>query len=181
METSSKNEEVLSQNTINENPKKDQTQESYFESVNVQNYAKKEYWNERFNQTDTNFDWYADWDQLSKYFIPILNPDSNILMVGCGNSKLSNQMYLSNYKNIINIDISDIVIQKMKKQYPEMDWQVMDATKMSFENNSFDCSIDKGTLDAIMCGNDPLPPANLIKEMIRVTKKGGNICIITHG
>ena len=181
METSSKNEEVLSQNTIHENPKQDQTQESHFESLNVQNYAKKEYWNERFNQTDTNFDWYADWDQLSKYFIPILNSDSNILMVGCGNSKLSNQMYLSNYKNIINIDISDIVIQKMKKQYPEMDWQVMDATKMTFENNSFDCSIDKGTLDAIMCGNDPLPPANLIKEMIRVTKKGGNICIITHG
>ena len=102
-------------------------------------------------------------------------------MVGCGNSQMSNQMYLSNFKNIINIDISDIVIQKMKKQYPEMEWQEMDATKMKFEDNYFDCVIDKGTLDAIMCGNDPKPPAHLILEMHRVTKKGGNFCIITHG
>jgi ubiquinone/menaquinone biosynthesis C-methylase UbiE len=65
-------------------------------------------------------------------------------MVGCGNSQMSNQMYLSNFKNIINIDISDIVIQKMKKQYPEMEWQEMDATKMKFEDNYFDCVIDKG-------------------------------------
>ena len=182
MESSSKNEEeVFSKNTINENPENKKLQENHFESLNPQNYAKKEYWNERFNQTDTNFDWYADWEQLSKYFNPILTTDSKILMVGCGNSKLSNQMYLSNYKKIINIDISDVVIEKMKKQYPEMDWQVMDATKMSFENNLFDCVIDKGTLDAIMCGNDPVPPANLIKEMYRVTKKEGNFCIITHG
>ena len=102
-------------------------------------------------------------------------------MVGCGNSKLSSQMYNSNFKNIINIDISDVVIGKMKKQFPDMKWQEMDATKMDFEDNYFDCSIDKGTLDAIMCGNDPSPPAKLIKEMHRVTKVGGHYCIITHG
>ena len=181
MESSLKNEEELLKNSINENPQDKQTQEYHFQSLNPQNYAKKEYWNERFNKTDTNFDWYADWDQLSKYFIPLLNPDSKILMVGCGNSKLSNQMYLSNYKKIINIDISDVVIEKMKEQYSEMEWKVMDATKMSFEDNIFDCVIDKGTLDAIMCGNDPTPPACLIKEMYRVTKNKGYFCIITHG
>jgi ubiquinone/menaquinone biosynthesis C-methylase UbiE len=182
METNSINEIESSKNNINENQEKNnKSQEELFESLNPQGYAKKEYWNERFNNTDSNFDWYADWEQLSKYFIPILIPDSKILMVGCGNSKMSNQMFLSNYKHITNIDISDIVIQKMKAQYPEMEWIEMDATKMAFEDNSFDCVIDKGTLDAIMCGNDPLPPANLIKEMFRVTKKGGNFCIITHG
>ena len=162
MESNSKNEIEPPENTINENLNKMESPEEHFISLNPQGYAKKEYWNERFNQTNTNFDWYADWDQLSKYFIPILSHESKILMVGCGNSKLSEQMYLSNYKNIINIDISDIVIEKMKKQYPEMKWQEMDATKMSFENNLFDCVIDKGTLDAIMCGEDPIPPANLI-------------------
>lgn len=181
MEPSSNNEEKTSINTINENENKNNSPEDNFESLNPQGYAKKEYWNERFTHTDSNFDWYADWDQLSKYFIPILNQDSNILMVGCGNSKMSNQMFLSNYKKIINIDISDVVIQKMKNQYPEIDWQEMDATKMTFEDNFFDCVIDKGTLDAIMCGNDPVPPANLIKEMYRVTKNGGHFCIITHG
>ena len=181
MESNTKNEIEPKNNIINENQNMNESQEDHFDSLNPQGYAKKEYWNERFNNTDSNFDWYADWEQLSKYFIPLLTTNSKILMVGCGNSKMSNQMYSSNYKNITNIDISDIVIKKMKEQYPEMDWLEMDATKMTFEDNLFDCVIDKGTLDAIMCGNDPLPPANLIKEMFRVTKIGGNFCIITHG
>ena len=35
-------------------------------------------------------------------------------MVGCGNSKLSDQMYQAGYHNIVNIDISPSVIQQMK-------------------------------------------------------------------
>ena len=168
---------------INENNKNLQSsQEKHFEATeNIGFYSKKSFWNERFQISDTYFDWYADWEQLEKYFKTILTEESKILMVGCGNSKMSSQMYDSNYKNIINIDISDVVISKMQKQFPNMKWMEMDATKMDFEDNTFDCSIDKGTLDAIMCGNDPSPPAKLIREMHRVTKKGGHYCIITHG
>ena len=177
------------QNQINENnPKKElinennnNENENHFETPETVGYSKKSFWNERFEKTDSNFDWYADWEQLAKYFKVFLTEDSKILMVGCGNSKMSSQMYNSNFKNITNIDISDIVIGKMQKQFPEMKWLEMDATKMDFEDNFFDCSIDKGTLDAIMCGNDPTPPARLIREMHRVTKVGGHYCIITHG
>ena len=49
-------------------------------------------------------------------------------MVGCGNSKLSQQMYDAGYKNIVNIDISPVVIQQMKSHSPQMEWIVMDAT-----------------------------------------------------
>ena len=177
-----KNEEI--KDTINENNNKEQNQtseENNFQSLETVGYSKKSFWNERFKKSDSNFDWYADWEQLEKYFKVFLTQDSTILMVGCGNSKMSSQMYKSNFKNITNIDISDVVIGKMQKQFPEMKWIVMDATKMDFEDNSFDCAIDKGTLDAIMCGNDPSPPAHMIREMHRVTKKGGHYCIITHG
>jgi hypothetical protein len=51
-------------------------------------------------------------------------------MIGCGNSKLSQQMYDEGYKNIINIDISPTVIEQMKKVSPDMEWLVMDATNM---------------------------------------------------
>lgn len=55
-------------------------------------------------------------------------------MVGCGNSKLSDQMYQNGYKNIVNIDISPTVINQMKDKFPHMVWEVMDATKMTYKD-----------------------------------------------
>lgn len=61
-------------------------------------------------------------------------------MLGCGNSKLSEQMYEAGYHNIVNIDISDSVIQQMEKisrdkGYTQMKWLTMDATDMKqFKN-----------------------------------------------
>ena len=36
-------------------------------------------------------------------------------MLGCGNSKLSEQMYEDGYTNILNVDISPTVIEQMRK------------------------------------------------------------------
>lgn len=36
-------------------------------------------------------------------------------MVGCGNSKLSEQMFDSGYENVKSIDISEVVIERMKE------------------------------------------------------------------
>jgi EEF1A lysine methyltransferase 4 len=75
-------------------------------------------------------------------------------MVGCGNSKLSDQMYQNGYKNIVNIDISPSVIDQMKEKFPYMVWEVMDATKMSYKDGEFDVILDKGTLDALISGKN---------------------------
>lgn len=76
-------------------------------------------------------------------------------------------MYDDGYFNIINIDISDKVIEQMTNYAKKKDKNMicnkyifcknnylkivieMDATNMTFESNSFDVVIDKGTLDAI--------------------------------
>lgn len=39
-----------------------------------------------------------------------MTKEDSILMVGCGNSKLSQQMFEAGYKKIVNIDISPTVI-----------------------------------------------------------------------
>jgi ubiquinone/menaquinone biosynthesis C-methylase UbiE len=145
------------------------------------NYSKKEFWNNRFSSTEGNFDWYADWTQLKPHFTPLLTNESLILNVGCGNSKMSNQMYQDNFKSITNIDISNIVISKMKQQYPDQTFIEMDATNMTFPSNNFDVCIDKGTLDALMCSDNLDLATKLIQEMHRVTKVNGYYTIITHG
>lgn len=64
-----------------------------------------------------------------------LSLEDRILMVGCGNSKLSFQMFQAGYKNIVNIDISPSVIEKMKQEFPDLVWEVMDATQMTYKDN----------------------------------------------
>jgi len=61
---------------------------------------------------------------------------AKILMIGCGNSPLSEEMYDQGYKNIISIDISGIVIDQMQtkadKDGRKLVYLEMDATNMSF-------------------------------------------------
>ena len=69
------------------------------------------------------FDWYAEFPELKLAFDEYnIEKEDKILMVGCGNSKLSDQMYQNGYKNIVNIDISPTVINQMKEKFPYMTW-----------------------------------------------------------
>ena len=148
---------------------------------NKNNYSDKSYWDSRFSaSSSSDFDWYADWNQLKSHF-SFLTKSDKILIVGCGNSKLSIQMYEDNYKDILNIDISSVVIKQMSEKYPHLKFEEMDATDMSYISGTFDCVIDKGTLDAVMCSGQSMPAVNLIREMHRVTKLNKNFCIVTYG
>lgn len=68
----------------------------------------------------------------------------------------------------------------MQTQYqrdrPELKYLVMDATKMSFENESLSVVIDKGTLDALMTNQERETVERVEKylaEVSRVLKQGG--------
>ena len=57
---------------------------------------------------------------------------------------------------------------------------VMDALNTEFNDDEFDTVLDKGTLDALCCGSDYTLARDLLKEMYRVCKKGGEIWLITN-
>ena len=79
---------------------------------------------------------------------------------------MSEEMYDEGYQHIMNVDNCDLVVKAMQERYkdkePNMkctlryDYinndvdELMDARKMGFKDQSFDCVIDKGTLDSIL-------------------------------
>src|SRR4051812_37767160 len=81
------------------------------------------------NRSEGHFDWYVGWEELKSTISKYIKEESKILIVGCGNSskyihqniilELSESMYNSSYKDITNIDISDVVIKKMTEMYKE--------------------------------------------------------------
>ncbi len=115
-------------------------------------YKLKEYWDERFTVED-NFEWCKSYSDFKHLMIQHVKKNDRILMLGCGTSRLSEDMYHDGYKNIVNIDYSPVVIEKMKQRHQnlvEMQYLVMDITKMTFDKNSFDVVIEKATLDALL-------------------------------
>ncbi|GAU92004.1 hypothetical protein RvY_04155-2 [Ramazzottius varieornatus] len=73
---------------------------------------------------------------------------------GCGNSEMSYKLYQLGYKNIVNVDYSEVVIQKMAEKYSEMEgmtWQTMDMYHLDFPEESFDCVLEKCTFEVLFC------------------------------
>lgn len=94
-----------------------------------------------------------------------------MVFVGCGNSRLSVDLYEDGFHHIVNIDYSDIVINKMKERYNAltyMEWRVMDICDMSsIERESFDVILEKGTLDALLVEEkDPWSLSEVAEVMV---------------
>ncbi|KAI8561947.1 hypothetical protein RHMOL_Rhmol04G0380800 [Rhododendron molle] len=122
-----------------------------------QAYGEPSYWDNRYAQETSPFDWYQKYPCLSPLLHLYLPPPPHlhrVLVVGCGNSAFSEGMVDDGYMDVVNVDISSVVIDAMKKKYsnrPQLKYIKMDVRDMSeFEAGSFDAVIDKGTLDSLL-------------------------------
>ncbi|XP_068665189.1 uncharacterized protein [Aristolochia californica] len=151
-------------------------------------FTSKENWDKFFTLrgSDEPFEWYVEWSNIKKPLISELSPDTSlqILVPGCGNSRISEYLYDIGFKCITNIDFSKVVVSDMLRKHirsrPEMRWRVMDMTDMQFTDGSFDVVLDKGGLDALM---EPEHGADLgnryLSEVRRILKSGGKYVCLT--
>jgi len=148
-------------------------------------YGKPEYWEERYTRDPEPFDWYQRWAGLKDVLTEYVQSTHQILMLGSGNSRLSEEMYEEGYHNISNIDISLVVIKAMQEKYQDkagMSFQQMDCRQMEFPDGIFNVVIDKGTLDSILCGEGSTHNAQkTLSEVSRVLSPTGYYLCISHG
>merc|ERR1712178_606592 len=88
-------------------------------------------------------------------FAQFCQPHHSILMLGAGNSRLSEEMYEEGYQKITNVDISLVVTKAMQEKYrdkPGMTYVQMDGRAMELNKEDFNVCIDKATLDSVLCG-----------------------------
>ena len=149
-------------------------------------FQAKEYWDSFFSKRSKAFEWYGEYTDLCHVLHKYLKPSSHVLVVGCGNSKLSEDLYDAGIQTINNIDISDVVIRQMsaknKQKRPTMTFTKMDLLHMTYADAQFDCVLDKGTLDAIFSNtNDETLQSvgQMFTEIERVLKIAGRYLCIT--
>mmetsp|Transcript_87985 Transcript_87985/g.247237 ORF Transcript_87985/g.247237 Transcript_87985/m.247237 type:complete len:381 (-) Transcript_87985:7-1149(-) len=150
----------------------------------VVTYASQAYWEEAYSsrQYGESYDWYGSWERddlngrsLGELLRPVLATDSQILVLGCGNSNMSASMYREGYRHITNVDVSEAVVEQMRERYGRMEgmtWQTMDASALEFPDASFDAVIEKGLFDALYAGTGTLVQS-VLDQAKRVLRPGG--------
>ncbi len=119
-------------------------------------FTSKDYWDKFFIQRGQfAFEWYGDFREVYPSLSRFLSKNDRILIIGCGNSNFSSDLYDKGYHQITNLDFSELVIQEMQTKNSsrhEMKWVVGDMTALEliFSPASFDVVVDKGALDALM-------------------------------
>ncbi|CAH0557061.1 unnamed protein product [Brassicogethes aeneus] len=149
-------------------------------------FKQKEYWDSFFQKRGNKaFEWYGEYPELAEHLHKYTKKQDEILIAGCGNSTLGRDLYDIGYEKITNIDISQIAIRQMlsqtEKDRPNLKYLHMDALNTTFENETFNVILDKGTLDALMPNDDEETVNNVRKyfaEIERILKVGGRyVCI----
>ena len=80
-------------------------------------YGKASYWDERYTKDPEPFDWYQRYSGVKDLVQQYVKRTDHILMLGSGNSRLSEDMYDDGFTTIANIDISKVVIDQMVEKY----------------------------------------------------------------
>ncbi|XP_006277644.1 eEF1A lysine and N-terminal methyltransferase [Alligator mississippiensis] len=144
-------------------------------------FGSAQYWERFFQQRgEKAFEWYGTYLELCGVLHKYIKPRDKVLVVGCGNSELSEQMYDVGYEDLMNIDISEVAINQMRERNadrrPKMSYLLMDMLQMDFKDAQFQVVLDKGTLDAVLTDEEETTLERVDKmfgEIARVLQVGG--------
>uniref|UniRef100_A0A8C2EEN7 eEF1A lysine and N-terminal methyltransferase n=1 Tax=Cyprinus carpio TaxID=7962 RepID=A0A8C2EEN7_CYPCA len=144
----------------------------------AEEFSSADYWERFFRKRgEKAFEWYGDYNSLCGALHKYIKPRDKVLVVGCGNSELSEQLYDVGYRQLTNIDISETVVSHMNQRNaehrPDMTYQQLDATQTGFESGSFQAALDKGTLDAMASEEDGALAGRMLAEVGGVLAVGG--------
>ena len=148
------------------------------------NYGKVEYWEDRYQKDKEQYDF------LQRYFPPAGNTTmrdvisqytqatSQILIVGCGTSRIAEEMYEDGFQHLTSIDLSYSAVKLMQEEYKErysnLTFKQMDVRNLQFKDGTFDVVIDKALLDAMVCGDGAKGNSeSMLKEIYRVLSPTG--------
>lgn len=77
------------------------------------NYGCPKYWDDRYESAGAkaSFDWLESYASLNSLLAVFMDrKDMRILILGCGNAEFSEDLYDDGFKNVVNVDISSVVI-----------------------------------------------------------------------
>lgn len=113
-----------------------------------------------------------------------LSKAAPLLELGCGTSDMAKKMYDSGWRNVTSIDCSHAAVRGAQERYggtrPGLHFATADArTLAGFADASVAAVLDKGTVDAICCGEGfDWEAKQVARQVARVLIPGGRwLCV----
>ncbi|XP_072990887.1 uncharacterized protein [Typha latifolia] len=157
-------------------------------------YLDPHYWDARFS-SEEHYEWFKDFSHFRHLLLPLLSPSLSVLEVGCGNSRLCEELYREGVTDITCSDLSAVAVERMRKRLAEQGISGIkvveaDMLDLPFESESFDLVIEKGTMDVLFVDSgDPWNPnpstVDKVMKMLecvhKVLKPEGTFISISFG
>lgn len=145
-------------------------------------------WDPRDNDKKSTSESTSTWSLAQTLNIhPHADQDEPLLMLGCGNSRLGEEMVDAGWRGpLIQVDVSSRVVDAVSQRcghYIEkghMNFVQDDATELSaFRNAMISGCVDKGLMDAVFCADEFDQCARILKSVNRVLRPGGVFCFLS--
>mmetsp|Transcript_13545 Transcript_13545/g.17839 ORF Transcript_13545/g.17839 Transcript_13545/m.17839 type:complete len:227 (+) Transcript_13545:98-778(+) len=148
-------------------------------------FASIKYWEEFYAREDDarskSFEWFLQYNTIEPIIISKLPQKCSVLHIGCGTSNVGVNLAKQGFK-VKEVDASKNAIKRCKELHSEnlgqAEFFVAKAQELPFESCSIDAAIDKGTLDALLCGYEE-DAHMMLADVHRILKKNGVYIQIT--
>ena len=145
-------------------------------------FGEMKYWDDGYKTGEAPKEWFLPYQTFKEFVEKNVPKESDTLVIGCGTSSLSIEMYDSGYKTLQSMDYSPEAIHEMQEAYPHLVWKIEDVRNMSYATGQFDAIVDKGTLDCLFFLDETNESIlKMLKEVYRVLKPDGRYVVVTCG
>ncbi|KAG6515085.1 hypothetical protein ZIOFF_025468 [Zingiber officinale] len=105
---------------------------------------------ERF-AAEEHYEWLKDYSHFQHLLRPFLNPSHSVLEIGCGNSRLCEELRKDGVADMTCVDISPVAVERMRSRFRDKGLEGIkvvqaDMLDLPFGSESFDIVIEKGTM-----------------------------------
>lgn len=110
---------------------------------------------------------------------------TKIMILGCGYSRLGEDMATNGWKGIVQVDVVSKAILDLSKRCTSLDETVMqlvedDAAVLSaFDSGTMDAVIDKGLVDTLFLGDEHNKIRDIMRSTHRVLRPDGTLSIFS--
>lgn len=140
-------------------------------SANLRNYATE--WSLTEYTREEGL-WPIERELITTFMAP---PPARIADLGCGAGRTTVGLAAAGYQ-VTAIDLAESLIARARARHPHLDFRVMDATRLSFDDASFDAALfSYNGIDVIfpVAGRE-----RCMAEAFRILKPGGVFVMSTH-